>query len=493
MDNKPNNKAIQKTPHEILKEVFNFDTFRGDQQAVIDSILSGHDSLCLMPTGMGKSLCFQIPARILGGLTVVISPLIALMQDQAQKAKERGFKVADIHSLLKKEDREKRYKKLENGEYELLFVAPERFRKEEFRRALKANKVNLLAIDEAHCISEWGHDFRPDYTRIKEMREFMVSPTTLMLTATATPEVQKDILKQVGLEEEDVRTFHSGIKRENLSLNVEDLYGEEQKIAKLIEIASRIKGPKIVYFSLISTLEKCSEKIDKKLPHLKYHGQLPRGLRQKMQKQFINQDDHLILATPAFGLGIDKQNIRAVIHFELPANIEALYQEMGRAGRDGKPSECHVLYDEDDVTIQMEFLKWAHPDAEFIGRVFQYLRLNPEKANQQGLDAIRENLHFYNRKDFRLETTLNLFDRWEVTEGDILDKDLKIISEIPAKLIDQKRIAERLKNSQMNLLKLLQWVKTPECRALEIYKYFGFADIKKCEICDNCQAELKGP
>lgn len=473
-----------------LKEIFGYEAFRGDQEAVIHSILMGTDTLCLMPTGMGKSLCFQIPARLLGGLTVVISPLIALMQDQAAKARARGFKVADIHSLLGKTDREKRYKKLKNKEYEIILVAPERFRKEEFREALAANDVRLLAIDEAHCISEWGHDFRPDYTRIQEMREFMGQPTTLMLTATATPEVQKDILKQVGLIPENTQVFHSGIKRENLKLNVNDLYGEDQKIEKLVEVVKRVKGSKIVYFSLISTLEKCSERLEKIVPHLKYHGQLPRNLREKMQKKFIESDNienELILATPAFGLGIDKQNIRAIIHFEIPGNIESLYQEMGRAGRDGLESECHVLYDEDDVSIQMEFLKWANPDAEFISRVYQFLKTNTDRANQEGLDGIRENLHFYNRKDFRLETTLNLFDRWQVTTGDIVDKNLKIESELPNQLTDSNKIEKRLKSNQMNLLKLVQWINTKECRAQEIYKYFGFEDSLRCGKCDNCK------
>ncbi len=482
----------QNRPHNILKEVFGFDAFRGDQEAVINSILAGTDTLCLMPTGMGKSLCFQIPARILGGLTVVISPLIALMQDQGAKARARGFRAAEIHSLLGKTEREKRYKKLKNKEYEIIFVAPERFRKKEFREALAVNDIRLLAIDEAHCISEWGHDFRPDYTRIHEMRKFMGEPTTLMLTATATPEVQKDILKQVGLGVDKTRVFHSGIKRENLKLFVNDLYGEEQKVERLIEIAQRVKGPKIVYFSLISTLEKCSQRIDKKLAHLKYHGQLPRQLRQRMQKKFINSDqpeDELILATPAFGLGIDKQNIRAVIHFEIPSNIESLYQEMGRAGRDGEESECHVLYDEDDVSIQMEFIKWANPDGDFISRVYQFLKSNIDRANQEGLDGIRENLHFYNRKDFRLETTLNLFDRWQVTEGDIAEKNLRVISDLPDLLTDAKKIDARLKSNQMNLLKLVQWVGTKECRAREIYRYFGFEDFDRCGKCDNCRNE----
>lgn len=481
----------QKNAKNILEDIFGYSSFRGDQEAVINSIMKGTDTLCLMPTGMGKSLCFQIPARLLGGLTVVISPLIALMQDQAAKARERGFRAADIHSLLGKGDRERRYQKLKNREFEIIFVAPERFRKSEFREALAANDVRLLAIDEAHCISEWGHDFRPDYTRIKEMRSFMGDPTTLMLTATATPEVQKDILKQVGLSAENTEFFHSGIKRENLKLNVNDLYGEDQKVKSLIEICQRVRGPKIVYFSLISTLEKCSEKIEKALPHLKYHGQLPRGIRQKMQKKFIGsekQEDELILATPAFGLGIDKQNIRAVIHFEIPGNIEALYQEMGRAGRDGKESECHVLYDEDDVSIQMEFLKWANPDADFITRVYQFLKNNIDRANQEGLEGIRENLHFYNRKDFRLETTLNLFDRWEVTTGDIQEKNLKLISELPSNLTDREKIEKRLKNNQLNLLKLVQWINSKACRAQEIYKYFGFDKAERCGKCDNCRA-----
>jgi len=205
-----------------------------------------------------------------------------------------------------------------------------------------------------------------------------------------------------------------------------------------------------------------------------------------MQKEFIKSEDAVILATPAFGLGIDKQNIRAIVHFEMPGNLESHYQEVGRAGRDGLESQCHLLYDEDDVSIQMEFIKWTHPEGEFIRRVHQYLKLNEQKANGEGLDGIRENLHFKSKKDFRLETTLNLFDRWGVTGGDIATRDLKVITELPAEMTDEKKISERLKNDQKKLLAMVQWVNTKNCRAQEIYKYFGFEDFERCGKCDNC-------
>jgi ATP-dependent DNA helicase RecQ len=469
---------------EVLKD-FGYKNFRGDQEKVIQSVLAGQNTLCLMPTGMGKSLCYQIPARVLGGLTVVISPLIALMQDQVVKAKNKGLKACDIHSLLSRSEREKRYKKLTAGEYEMIFVAPERFRKPEFLDAISGQKIRLLAIDEAHCISEWGHDFRPDYTRIAEFRKFLGNPTTLMLTATATPVVQKDIVQQAGLKWDEVQKFHSGIRRDNLSLNVLDLYGLENKASELEKLLKKAEGPTIVYFSLISTLEKVSEAL--KIDHLKYHGQLPRSLRQKMQKEFL-KGGGIILATPAFGLGIDKKDIRSVIHFELPGNLESYYQEVGRAGRDDLESHCYLLYDEDDVSIQMEFIKWAHPDSEFITRVYQYIKNSPQKANGEGLDGIRENLHFKSKKDFRLETTLNLLDRWEVTHGDLQERNLTIVSDLPKEMVSDQKISERLKNDQKKLLAMVQWIGTNRCRAVEIYKYFGFEpdELERCGKCDNC-------
>jgi len=466
----------------VLKD-FGFEKFRGDQESVIQCVLDKKNVLCLMPTGMGKSLCYLMPAKVMGGLTIVISPLIALMNDQVDKAKQRGIRASCIHSLLSSEEREKRYKKLSNQDYEIIFVAPERFRKKEFLEAVAKNKVSLLAIDEAHCISEWGHDFRPDYTRIKDFRNYLNNPTILMLTATATPDVQKDIVLQAGLHWDDVRKFHSGIQRKNLSLNVLDLYGFENKLEKLKEILDHRHETTIVYFSLISTLEKVSEKLG--IDHLKYHGQLPRGMRNQMQKKFINGEGNLILATPAFGLGIDKRDIRQIVHFEIPGNIESYYQEVGRAGRDGEESFCFLLYDDDDVSIQMEFMKWAHPDSEFIHRVYQEIKNHPDKVNAQGVDGLRETLHFKSKKDFRLETVLNLLDRWGVSEGDILDHNLKIVSELPSELTNSEQQAKRLKNNQTKLLSLIQWVKSPACRAQGIYKYFGFDEFPVCQKCDN--------
>ena len=251
------------TPEKALKRYFGYDSFRGQQQAVINHVLDGNHALVIMPTGMGKSLCFQIPSLATpdgdadeASLTLVISPLIALMKDQVDALVQKGIDAAFINSSLGRRDRESRYANVADGKYKLLYVTPERFRKPEFLDAIGKRNITLLAVDEAHCISEWGHDFRPDYTRLQEFRGIIGNPTTIALTATATPDVQTDIVRQLGLNQDDVKLFHEGIDRPNLSLRVVDTWGDDEKVEQIVSVneAHSGGGSGIVYFTLIKTL-----------------------------------------------------------------------------------------------------------------------------------------------------------------------------------------------------------------------------------------------
>lgn len=471
---------------ELLSKVFGFSEFRGEQKEIIQATLQGRHSLVIMPTGMGKSLCYEMAARLLGGLTVVVSPLIALMKDQVDRGLKVGLRTTFINSSLGKAEREERYRRLANREYEILFVTPERFRKAEFLAALGENQVKLLAVDEAHCISEWGHDFRPDYTRLKDFRAHLGFPTTMALTATATPDVQEDILLQLGLKSEEVTRFSNGIRRPNLRLAVKDLYGIDSKLRALVGLRSQFSGSMIVYFSLIATLEKASEELTRlSIAHTFYHGQLNPQLRHRQQEQFFMDPGGLMLATPAFGLGIDKRDIRSVIHFEIPATLESYYQEVGRAGRDGLPAEGILLFDEDDISIQLDFLKWAHPEPEFLAAVYKALERNRDRILSEGIDFLRSQLHFYHSRDFRLETALNLLERWGAIAGSIGKKDLKVVGPLPTEIMDSQRSRLRLKRAQEKLLEMVQYAKMEKCRLQTIYRYFGLSDAE-CGQCDVC-------
>lgn len=245
-----------------LSNLFGISTFRSSQEKIILDVLAGKNCLVVMPTGMGKSICYQLPSLALDGLTVVISPLIALMQDQVLKLKRLGIDAGYINSSLSKQERLRCYRDLKEGKYRILYVSPERFRKKEFIDSLKLRKVSLLAIDEAHCISQWGHDFRPDYTKIGEFREILGKPTMIALTATATLEIQKDIVLQMGLRESEIRVYNEGICRPNLFLDVRTFVDEPTKSDAILELLKKQKRSTIVYFNLIRNLEKFGEKLD---------------------------------------------------------------------------------------------------------------------------------------------------------------------------------------------------------------------------------------
>lgn len=474
---------------QIRSEIFGWSTFRGLQEPVLKSLLENNNVLAVMPTGSGKSLTYQIPACLGEGLVLVVSPLIALMRDQVRQAHGKGLNFEELNSGQNKQKREAVLRRLMNRELDLLYLTPERFRKPEFWKALGGQKLRLFAVDEAHCISTWGQDFRPDYSRLKEIRQRLGNPQTLAATATATPQVRQDILVQLGIED-SAKCFVDSIARPNLSLNLHSVYGVDDKVRSILGLSHSIQGSIIAYGSLISSLQKISSELSKlNVDHAIYHGQLDDKTRHRQQALFLEGKKKLILATPAFGLGVDKPDVRGVIHFEVPGSLESYYQEVGRAGRDGRPSECHLLFDEDDISIQTDFLKWALPEPEFIRAMFRLMTDHTDRFRQEGPDFLREKMNFYNRRDFRVETALNLLERWDVIRmKDKKSSHTEILGELPEEFLDKTQHELRDKSLKMKLYQMIEFAKTEECRVRYIHNYFGEELSSDCGHCDNCRS-----
>ena len=320
-------------------------------------------------------------------------------------------------------------------------------------------------MDEAHCISEWGHDFRPDYTRLREFRRLLGDPVTVALTATATPEVQRDIVAQLGLAPDEVTTFHEGIERPNLTLAVREVWGDDEKVGHILDVRARHggTGSGIVYFTLIRVLDRFSTLLrEQGIPHRCYHGDLDRDTRRRVQEAFMGGPGELVLATNAFGMGIDKEDIRFVVHAEIPGSMESWYQEIGRAGRDGRDADCVLLYDERDLMTQMEFIDWSNPGPEVYELVFDLLVNRHEEVEAFGLPWIRERLHAGAKHDRRLETALAMLERYGVIEGDWRNEErvrVEVVDDLPLRLREGSFLAEKLRRDRQKLLTLVQFAR----------------------------------
>ena len=353
----------------VLRERFGHAEFRPGQQRAVESVLEGKDTLVILPTGGGKSLCYQVPALMLDGLTVVLSPLISLMKDQVDAMDARGIPAAFINSTLSGAQISERLARAARGELKLLYLAPERFDVGSAADRIAALHISLLAVDEAHCISEWGHDFRPSYRRVRDIRLRLGAPPTLALTATATPEVRRDIVRVLGVNNPTL--VLTGFDRANLRWHVVRTKSDAEKDATLVSLLRQHEGVAIVYASTRKTVDRVAQQL--RLAGISteaYHAGLDDQRRKDVQNAFMNEHVRAIVATNAFGMGIDKHNVRTVVHHAMPGSLEAYYQEAGRAGRDGEPADCFLLHAFQDRFTHEFFIKGANPERAVVEAVY---------------------------------------------------------------------------------------------------------------------------
>ena len=465
-----------------LQRHFGFDHFRSGQREVIEAVLSGRSTVAIMPTGGGKSLCYQLPALLSDGVTVVVSPLIALMKDQVDQLHARGIQhSAALNSSLSRAETEQRVQALAEQRLKLLYVAPERFGAPGFVELLKRAQVGLFVVDEAHCVSQWGHDFRPDYLQLRDTIRAIQPRAVLALTATATPAVRREIAFQLGLV--DPFLLVNSFDRPNLFFGVVPCVGKAKPEA-LLALLQGIAGSCIVYVSRQRDAEELAALLgEHAIDAVPYHAGLEPSVRRKNQQAFIDDTVRVIVATVAFGMGIDKPDVRAVLHYQHPGSLEAYYQEAGRAGRDSEPAQCIVLYDKRDSGLQRFFIEQRYPHAGEVRGIYRLLRdgVVPREipSRVHGLSEEKVNVALTVLQD-------QGYIEWSGTSVRLLGNAKAESLRLDFSFLEQRQQADYRRLGEM-----LDYLTTDGCRRTVILRYFGerLAVSHRCGKCDVCRAD----